>query len=261
MIKQIYLMIGIGVILVVGIISFWFLPIFMESQQSFKTGPTGVQVLDRTSSAEDKKENYKVDIKYPQIIGMKDSKTEEVINDFLNDKANKMQMDFIESLKDTKPPQVGRPGELVEIEKIQSQFIVKYKVAQATEKIISVQFMIIDSQPGMAHPYNYNDVFNYEVVKKKEIDLGDLFKENSDYLDVLSEKAKKDLLNQQKENPNAADFVNEGAAPDAKNYKLFTVAPKDLVIIFDPATVAPDYFGTMKVAIPLSDLSDILISN
>ncbi|OGK17706.1 hypothetical protein A2866_06000 [Candidatus Roizmanbacteria bacterium RIFCSPHIGHO2_01_FULL_39_8] len=109
----------------------------------------------------------------------------------------------------------------------------------------------------MAHPNNYNEVFNYNLQNASLISLSTLFKPDSNYLQTLAEQARKDLLEQEKENPDAADFINEGTGPTADNFDLFLLDKDGLVLIFNPAAVAPDYFGTMKVTIPYGQIRSL----
>ena len=161
---------------------------------------------------------------------------------------------LITEFKQNQVNSVDIPG----FENAKSELKISYAMGLANSRIFSSQFQIMENFPGMAHPNNYNEVLNYDLQTASMIQLSSLFKPKSNYLQTLSELAGKDLLEQEKENPSAADFISEGTTPTEDSFDLFLLNKDSLELIFNPATVAPDYFGTMKVSITYDQLRSLL---
>lgn len=254
--KRHYILISIGIFILLGIgylkqtnrlanPSVSPTPTSIQITQSAIT----VQITDQTIKETNDQKKYSIDAVYPEFVNLSDSSRQKAINDALKQMVEKEIDKFRdESSRNTTPAQ---------LKDAQAQLIITYETAQANDSFISLYFKIMDGQIGAAHPYNYNLVFNYDVKNGKLLDLNDLFQTDSNFVQKLSDLAKKDLLAQQKDNPNAADFINEGTEPKEENFKLFTLTANALELIFNPATVAPDYAGTMKVMIPYQEITDI----
>lgn len=207
-----------------------------------------LQVKDAT--IKESNEKYSIDITYPQVENLTNKTEQSKLNQSIQDRMNSLVGEF-------KQNQVNSV-EIPEFESAKSDLKITYVSGLTNSKIFSVQFQILENFPGMAHPNNYNEVFNYNVQNASLILLSDLFRSDSNHLQTLAEQARKDLLEQEKENPNAADFINEGTGPTADNFDLFLLDKNGIVLIFNPATVAPDYFGTMKVTIPYEQVRGLL---
>jgi hypothetical protein len=92
--------------------------------------------------------------------------------------------------------------------------------------------------------------------------LADLFKPGAKYLQTISSYSIKDLKSQSK--AQGADSmltdqtIADGAGPDLKNFKSWTITKKGLAISFDSYQVAPYVAGPQRVVIPYSALKDII---
>lgn len=206
------------------------------------------QSMDEKNDAQ----KYSVSVKYPQFAGVADEQTQATINTLIKSKMQKDVTAFKKEVAANTPPP--------ELKDAQAELLIKYTVVQSGPRYISVQFEVMDSQVGMAHPNNYNEVFNYDLEEKKEVKLADLFKKDSNYLKILSNISHESLIAQQKDDPAAPTLVDAGTGAKASNFILFTLSSSDLILLFDPATVAPSFNGTMKVTIPWGDISDLLAS-
>lgn len=218
------------------------------------TSPTpSVQIVSQSINQDSASMNYQIKAAYPKIEGLTNAKAQDQINADLSNLANKLVADFDQQI-DQSPPNPNLPASL---RNQPNTLNVTYQVAQASDNYVSVQFMISAMQVGMAHPYNYNQTYTYSLKQQKIIALPDLFKPNSNYLATLSNLTAADLTKQLGGQANAAFLVSQGTAPEANNFKNFLVAPDALVIIFDPATVAPDAAGTLSVTLPFSSLPEL----
>lgn len=120
--------------------------------------------------------------------------------------------------------------------------------------LISIRMVIQGYITGMAHPYRRHRVLNFDLDNGNAIELADIFKPDSDYLQILSDYTTKILEKKLKNN----QMIAEGAAPKPENFKNWNVSPNGFRITFDEAQVAPYVYGTQTVMIPYSALQDII---
>ncbi len=120
---------------------------------------------------------------------------------------------------------------------------------------------------GGAHGNTNIVTKNYDLKKVEEVKLDDVFDENSDYLEVISEIVMGDLekkLIQIEIPPDSKklirDWIEEGAGPKKENYQNFTLTPNSIIFHFGQYQVASYADGIQRVKIPFSKISDVLIS-
>lgn len=206
---------------------------------------------------ENKDERYSIDVKYPKISGVSSIKIQEDINDRIKSLVDQSIGEFKSGVR-------GLDVSFVSPE-FTSNFTVRYKVVQATNKLVSINFTISKYWAGAAHPNSVAAVFNYDVDRKKELELYDIFKKNSNYVKVLSDISTVTLLknvvvDSQENNQDASfltDWIKKGAGPEQQNFKNFALSKHSLIIIFDPYQVAPYSAGFKRVEIPYQKLTEI----
>ncbi len=237
-------------LIVVGTISFWptFWPQSTQNMPAQTVTTTNKSLSDASASI-----GYEIKASYPEVSGLGNQTTQETINAGIRSLVDK-QVNAFKTALNTNQPTTEVPGI--------SELVITDKVSSANNNVVSVWFKILDSQPGMAHPNNYNLVYNYDVQAGKELQLADLFTPGSNYVETLSKIAKKNLeaKPELKTIEGLSFFVNEGAGPKAENFQLFNLNNKSLILIFNPGTVAPEFASTQTVEIPLSELKDILFA-
>lgn len=220
---------------------------------------TGSPLSQTFYKTEIQKENntqskYTIDIKYPQIVGLGDSDVEKTINSQI-----KLQVDnYIAGFK----KEVASASNTAVPPQLQANLTITFTPAQMDDEIVSFAWNVSDMQAGAAHPNNYTNVFNYSVSENKMITLSNLFKPNSNYLNVLETQATPPLKAKlEKENYYFAEMFNPGVTPTAQNYQNFLLDKNNLVIIFDYYQVAPYVVGTTNINIPYSNIQNILNPN
>ncbi len=245
--ERAYLLIATVVIiglLVLGSISIW--PTFWPAPQNQTSNSETVKFVNKTLTDSSASIGYNIKASYPEFTGVP-KPINTAIKNILN-KQTSMFKDQVSESDKTIPVTTG------------GEQIITNNVSLANPKAISVWFKVMDAVPGMAHPNNYNLVYNYDLSSNKELQLSDLFDPKSNYVQTLSELAIKNLETQSelKDIEGLSFFVNQGAAPKAENFKLFNLTSRELILIFNPGTVAPEFAGTRTVKIPLSQLESIL---
>lgn len=121
--------------------------------------------------------------------------------------------------------------------------------------LISIRFSMEGYLSGMAHPYHYHRVLNYDLEAGKKIELNELFEPDANYLEVIATYCRKEL---NKKFSDIQQMVIEGTAPTPGNYKNWNIQPSGLFITFDEYQVAPYSAGTQSVLVPYSVLKQIV---
>lgn len=242
--KKLYIIIGLFVL--VGAVILWGRK-GNEGASSTNPFPTMMKNWeDKTIMEESPEKKFKISVSYPQF---KSTSASSLIKTLMDAQVAEFKSGI-----------TTNPILPTQMQNIKSELAIENTVVRADDEIISVQLKVMRVYSGMAHPENYNLTFNYDVSGDRELTLANLFIENSEYISKLSEMAKKSLMKKPQiaENPDAKEFIDEGASPKEENFRLFTISSDTLTIVFNPATVAPDYIGTVDVAIAYTDIADIL---
>jgi len=127
----------------------------------------------------------------------------------------------------------------------------------ASNELISVQFYEGYYFSGAAHPNNSSFAVNYDLVKYREVTLGDLF--TGPWLDTISAICVRELRKQKRSEMEVLDdWIQRGAGPDAKNYEVWNVTKEGLLITFITYQVGSYVEGPSEVLIAYSDIKDLI---
>jgi len=141
--------------------------------------------------------------------------------------------------------------------KLNNTFYIDYSSISGTigrNFILSLRFSLQGNIVGMAHPYHYHYVINYDLNTKQTLQLSDLFKPGADYLSILSTYSRQELSKRL----DNKDMIQKGTEPTEDNFKLWNFAPTGLLITFEEYQVAPYVNGAQTVLIPYAVLSDLI---
>jgi hypothetical protein len=210
----------------------------------FKGASAGYsRLIDKRIYEENTEEKYIIDVSYPQFQsavagGLNDSidkiiyeqKVLPIINDFKDEVSSYQDEDFV----------------------LRYFLTIDYSVVMYDEKGISV---CLDTYPylGGAHGMLYFDTINFDLEKMSLVDLGDLFADGYDYLSMISDYCREDLIRQMNERDYELDaqWLEEGTDPgNIDNFTNFLVTPSELIIKFQAYQVAPYAAGDFTVNIP-----------
>lgn len=104
---------------------------------------------------------------------------------------------------------------------------------------------------GAAHPNSYEKIISIN----DKLALSDLFKPNTDYLKIITERVRFYL---NRDHGVSSDWINEGTSYE-EDFSNFLVEKEGLKIIFGEYQVAPHSEGIIEVLIPKDELgSDYL---
>jgi hypothetical protein len=116
---------------------------------------------------------------------------------------------------------------------------------------------------GGAHPNGFYLTFVFDL-EGNAVALDQLFAPGSNYLDKLSAKAYAKVATElglrtgTVPTPDMLDTVRIGTAPSPETLQFFYLYQDNLHLLFPPYQVASYAAGSFDIAIPLSELSDVL---
>ena len=210
------------------------------------TGP--VELVAKQIKESNKKLNYEIDVQYPQLNGG-DNPNFQKFNQASRAAVMRDVTEFKKAMapeEGEEPPPDGSMG---------SDLSISYTLGLVRDDLVSVKFEVSSYFQGAAHPSAASMVLNYDLKNGKAFKLADLFKPGAAYLQAISKYCIDDL----KKKPGlAAEEINQGAAPVAKNYANWTITKRGLGIHFNHYQVAPYAAGPQFVLVPYSVLKDLI---
>lgn len=213
------------------------------------TGP--VEIATKQINENNKKLKYEIAVEYPQITGSTNPAVEK-FNQQARAQVTKEVSEFRAAMVESAGEEFATTSG--------SDLGIGYTVALARDDLISVEFSTGSYYRGAAHPNSHSQVLNFDLKNGKPLRLADLFKPGAKYLQAIADYCIKDLKKQSKAKEDMLDdtSIQEGAGPDLKNYRSWTITRKGLGINFDSYQVGPYVAGPQFVLVPYSALKDIV---
>lgn len=186
---------------------------------------------------------FKISITYPQIAGMDDfnAKVETIINKEIND-FKKYSLENDVAVKQIDPKGYAKYPREYELD-------ISYDKGEVDDNTVSVVFNVYNFEGG-AHGASYFVPLNYNVKSKTEIKLTDLFPNQPDHLQKISDFCTKDLTKQLTKVLGSLDgtYLADGAGPSAENFQFFLINPDNTITFYFPQyQVAFGAAGDFKV--------------
>ena len=239
----------LSIVVLIGIIGYAVYQKIEHKTQPATTVPfNSIAYVTIAKQEEGQVPEYTLDIEYPEFKGL-GKIAEETLNALIATSAHATVAAFKRDLVGTLSNASDTPP---------STLSMRYRVAEASDRIISVVFDTSAYTAGAAHPNNFISTFNYRVDTGAPFVLSDLFKKDSAYLAILAPLARERLLaNPQVAGVVSATWLDQGTATKPENFSTFTLTSQGLTIYFNPYQVAAYAAGVITVTIPLPELSDI----
>jgi hypothetical protein len=211
-----------------------------------------VELTAKQIKESNKKLMYEIAAQYPQFSGGSNPNFEK-FNQLVRGVVTKEVSQF---KKDVQPEE----GEERPEGSMGSDISIGYEVALAQDDLVSVQFDVGSYFQGAAHPNSYTEVVNYDLKNGKQLNLSDLFKPGSKFLQVIATYAIADLKKQSQEKGSELpdDLIQSGAGASAKNYRSWKITRTGLGINFDPYQVGPYAAGAHYVLVPYATLKEVI---
>lgn len=191
--------------------------------------------------------SYSLDVEHPQFTGLgreHDSALNESVEQFVSN-----EISLFESMLTSSN---------IEAAEAPNNLTLRYRVLNADERFVSVEFIRSSYVSGAAHPDIKAVTLNWIPTQKIVIEGGELFKPGSAYLERLSDLAREKLaLNH--DLAATASLWEEGLAPTRENYGVLGVRGDSLIVFFNPYQIAPYAAGIIEISIPLHEINDIVL--
>lgn len=214
-----------------------------------------LRITPKMEHEENKEQKYTIEITYPQLEGDNLSQNDQLFNKTMAEIAHQEAEQFKKYVTADMPHMQTLP-EQVQKNTFNLDYDLDIVKPSENNYIVSVRLAIEGLQAGRAHPYHTHRVLNFDLSTGKVIELEDLFKKNSKYLNVIADYCNK-TLNEKLEDKM---FIAEGTKPIAKNYKNWNLENDGILITFDEYQVAPYSHGAQEVNISFEVLKHILSS-
>ena len=188
---------------------------------------------------EEEQEALKIDMIFPLVQGLKDKQVEEKINQIIQEEIinfkNQLQTESEEYLKSAK-------SEEWEIRKYiaTTYYIVHYQ----KDDLLSLSVFYYSYTLG-AHGYTLQRTYNFNLVNGEVILLGDIFKENKDYIDIINQEIKRQI------NLNPQEYFSEWSVfQSISQEQPFYFIEDGIVVYFGLYEIAPYASGIRYFKIP-----------
>jgi len=205
---------------------------------------TAITIQDKQIT--DNTKPFVIKINYPQIAGLTDfnQKAKAIVDKEISDfKTNSLANDA--AVKQVDPVTYAKyPSEY--------DLNIGYDKGEIDNNIVSVVFNFYNFEGG-AHGASYFVALNYDVKNKKEILIADLFPNQPDYLQKISDFCITDLTKQATVRIGSTDgtWIKDGAGPVADNFQFFLINPNNTITFYFPQyQVAFGAAGDFKVTMP-----------
>ncbi len=204
---------------------------------------------------------YKSNIVYPRFHGIDEKFNESIKNEAVSswEEFKKITQENWQALKDTAfaDSKVGdNPTDPFE-------FDLNCDVVQESDEYISLIMRYGGYPGGGAHGYQNLKTFTYDVKNKKELKISDIFPNNPNYLEKLSQYSRKELIKNFSEDIQdeqslgyIQEMINMGTEAVEDNFKNFTISKDRILTIYFPQyQVAPYAAGEQKIEIDLNSFN------
>lgn len=186
---------------------------------------------------------------YPQLDSFMNTELAEQFNQLVNDIIQFEIADFKYKVVAQQNVQAMMPRA-----NIKNNLFIDYNasyIQSGNENLLSVRFSLQGTISGLAHPFHYHRVLNYNLSTNQILGLSDLFNPDVDYLTFLANYAQAGLSKH-----SSKTIIAEGA-PKSENFKNWNLKPNGLQITFDEFHTAARDLGTQSIIIPYGSLRPI----
>ncbi|MPQ25136.1 DUF3298 and DUF4163 domain-containing protein [Bacillus paralicheniformis] len=249
-------LVGVGAAAIILIIGINTSPAFAKTLSEVPFVGSLVKVVTFTEYKMNEK-TYNAEIEVPAIENLDNESLQSTLNEKYLEESKALFEEFqteVESLKEIQDG--GHLG-------VDSG----YEIKTDTEQILSIGRYVVNTVGSSS------TTFQFDTIDKKNellITLPSLFK-NEEYIDVISEEIKKQMISQMEQdsslyywvkNPNKKDESPFDPFEKIKPEQSFYINKNNkLVIVFNKYEVAPGYMGVVEFTIPSGVLSNVLVSN
>ena len=192
--------------------------------------------------------HYEIDVSYPEIVGANDSQIEKLNRHLRKLAIDQYQWPMNPSKTDLRYYRDKHADDFNTIE-------LDYEIRLATDSQLSIYFIGYSYGIGAGHSVQYSFTVNYDLILRKELNLSDLFKAKSKYLEFIAGYCREELSKQ----PGGYQF-DEALSARAENFDSWNITPHGLTFNFDACKLSGCAAGKQAVEIPFTTLKSWLNS-
>lgn len=198
----------------------------------------------------------KIDIKIPVVNGLSDQEFQEELNKTIKEDALKARHMILLTLQEELKLAKEQKRPFIPLE-----LNISYEVTN-TQDILSFYVTTYEFTGG-AHGITGTNYFNIDIAKNQRLSLEDLFKEGSNYKDVINKEIKKQIKEQEATGQGSYfhendPFMNDSGFQTITEDQTFYIEKGNLVIAFSQYEIAPGYMGQPTFKIPLKSFKGML---
>ena len=211
----------------------------------------GLRMVLKEQNEENKKQKLTIDTAYPQLVGENSANANafnKAVSEFVSKEISAFKKENKAGLDEMAKDAESSPGFSLDI---------SYHTTFADKNLISLLVWTYQFTGG-AHGGSSSTTFNYDLQSGRMLKLADLFQPNSNSLKVISGYCITSLTKELGSEGIDPEWLRNGAAPKADNYKSWNITPDGLQITFDAYQVAAYVFGPQEVIVPFSALKEII---
>jgi hypothetical protein len=197
------------------------------------------------------KDYYNIEIKYPEFYNLKNSST---VNSKIKNLLENKKKSFIKEVLDWNNDSGWKKNLPIDESNSSSYMEVDYKVYNASENFISVDFDAQMYMSSSAHPYFAHLVVNLNPETLADYSVDDIFNAKSDYAKALESLTKSNLKER-----GLVVFEDSNFSKDL--FKKFVVSKDSYFIVFDDSEITAHAAGNVTIEIPWSKISKFLNPN
>ena len=218
--------------------------------REFDFGQNGLRLVPERVKMESNRLNYDIDVSFPQILTPHDETSNiRKINQLIKDTTTKLYQWPINRASE----RIGH----IQGEDVRDTVNFTYQVGLATDSFLGLHFIGYSYNGDIAHQVQDSFTLNFDLTNGKQMQLSDLFKPGSKYLEFISRYTIADLSRIKSDR----EAYEDSLQPLSKNFDVWQITTTGITFNFHSCRVADCSEGELIVQIPFSDLKPMLKSD
>jgi hypothetical protein len=208
-------------------------------------GDDGLRIVAHQRRLKSAQLRYEIDVSYPEIVGTNDPELRK-----LNQRMKRLATEQYQWLMNPLRGDLQHYKET--FPDVFNSMSFDYEISLATDPLLSIYFVGYSYGIGAAHSVQYSFTVNYDLTLRKELQLSDIFKPGSRYLEIIDRYCREELSKRL--------GGNIFLSPGMRNFKSWNITPVGIRFNFDACTIRACADGNQTVEIPFSYLEPWLNS-
>ena len=193
-------------------------------------------------------------------LGSSFDEVEEAIDVAVEEKLNNSMEEINIQLEEITEKLIAEFETHVQEEMGYHDLVVKSEVIADNDKYFTLKLLCFQAA-GSGYEWNY--FYTIDMTTGEQLQLKDLFKEETDYITVISEEIKKQMREQMEADENVCYWLEEereewSFQSITEETSFYLNEEEKLVISFNEAEVAPAYMGVVEFVIPKEVVGNLL---